>query len=556
MEENTSKTKLFIEKARKLHGDKYDYSKVEYITSKEKVCIICPEHGEFWQRADKHLMGQGCPQCATNHKGTLERFIERASKIHNNKYDYSKAVYINNSTKLCIICPEHGEFWQSPHDHLKHKGCPQCAKELTKPKKYTTEEFIAACKKSHQKQYDYSKTVFNGLSEKVTVICPEHGEFEQNAYIHLNGAGCPKCAHNENGFKKRKQQDVFLKQIEEIYQGKYDLSKVNYINAKIKVEIVCPKHGSFFVSPWHALNGCGCPKCVHPTSKAEDEIYNFVCSLIGKDNVVQSDRLTLNGKELDIFIPSLNTAIEYHGLYWHTDKVHPDRRYHLKKTELCQSKGIKLLQIFEDEYRDKKEIVLNKIKHILNISDNLPKIMGRKCMVKEISKEESNEFLDKFHIQGRVRATLYLGCFFNERLIGVMTFTQCDKEGKWELTRFASDYNYICQGIGGKLFNYFIRNYGYCEIKSFADRRWTVDETNNLYIQLGFEFDSYNAPDYRYIDRSKEPIRMHKFLFRKNRINKKYGFSLDMTENQMIEKLNLTKVYDCGLIKYVYKKDK
>ena len=121
------------------------------------------------------------------------------------------------------------------------------------------------------------------------------------------------------------------------------------------------------------------------------------------------------------------------------------------------------------------------------------------------------------------------------------------------MTRFASNSNYVCQGVGGKLFNYFIKNYNPLEIKSFADRRWTINEENNIYLQLGFKFDSYTAPDYRYFKISDGVVRQHKFGFRKNILHKKYGLPLTMTETEMTEKLGYAKIYDCGLIKYVWK---
>ena len=123
-------TEEFIKKAMEIHGDKYDYSKVIYKNNKEKICIICPEHGEFWQTPYKHIGAkQGCPLCSKYHKLTKEEFIERAKKIHGNRFDYSKVNYINDSTKICIICPEHGEFWQTPHNHLNGKGCNKCHEE-------------------------------------------------------------------------------------------------------------------------------------------------------------------------------------------------------------------------------------------------------------------------------------------------------------------------------------------------------------------------------------------------------------------------------------------
>lgn len=189
----------FIWKAIQKHGYKYDYKKVEYKGNKTKVCIVCPIHGEFWQRPYKHLQGQGCPKCANNIKCSIDIFIEKAKKIHGNKYDYSNVNYINALTKVCIICPEHGEFWQTPSGHLHNKGCSKCSKKC----KLSTEEFIVRAKKIHGDKYDYSKTVYNGMFNDVCVTCFEHGEFWQTGRNHLQGKGCPKCnqSHLENGIR-------------------------------------------------------------------------------------------------------------------------------------------------------------------------------------------------------------------------------------------------------------------------------------------------------------------------------------------------------------------
>ncbi len=130
-------TEEFINKANKVHNGKYDYSKVEYVNAKTKICIICPEHGEFWQTPNNHLSGKGCALCANENKLHLynksnDKFISEAQMIHNGKYDYSKVEYVNAKTKICIICPEHGEFWQTPHNHLQGQGCPMFTNIKTK----------------------------------------------------------------------------------------------------------------------------------------------------------------------------------------------------------------------------------------------------------------------------------------------------------------------------------------------------------------------------------------------------------------------------------------
>lgn len=179
----------FIVKAKKTHGDKYDYSKVEYVNNRTKVCIVCPEHGEFWQLPENHIYGAGCPFCAGNTKKSTLEFVEDAKKKHGSKYDYSKVEYTNNSTKVCIICPEHGEFWQTPNKHLRGDGCPMCRIN----KKLTQTNFIERAKIVHENKYDYSQVKYVNERTKVCIICPEHGEFWQTPAAHLLGNGCPKC---------------------------------------------------------------------------------------------------------------------------------------------------------------------------------------------------------------------------------------------------------------------------------------------------------------------------------------------------------------------------
>ena len=148
-------TEEFIEEARKIHGSKYDYSKVNYVNNHTKVEIICPEHGSFFQIPSNHLQGQNCPKCKKKNickklSKTTEQFIEEARKIHGDKYDYSKVNYINNSTKIEIICPKHGSFFQIPFSHLRGNDCTMCTKNNSHfTKKKTAEEFIEEAKKIH-----------------------------------------------------------------------------------------------------------------------------------------------------------------------------------------------------------------------------------------------------------------------------------------------------------------------------------------------------------------------------------------------------------------------
>ena len=190
---------IFINEAKLIHNNKYNYSKVEYKNSKTKVKIICPIHGVFEQTPDNHLNGQTCGKCNGKNK-TTDEFIAEAKLIHGNKYDYSEVEYKNSKTKVKIICLEHGEFQQTPNAHIKlNQGCPKC-----RGKNKTTDEFIAEAKLIHGNKYDYSEVEYKNSKTKVKIICLEHGEFQQTPNMHLRNTGCPICRESKGEAKIRK----------------------------------------------------------------------------------------------------------------------------------------------------------------------------------------------------------------------------------------------------------------------------------------------------------------------------------------------------------------
>lgn len=211
MQKTTSE--IFIEKAKQVHGNKYDYSKVNYINSQTKVCIICPEHGEFWQKPNCHLQGQGCPYCYGNVKKTTEQFISEAKAINGDKYDYSKSIYKGANVKVCIICPIHGEFWQTAIEHLKGHQCMKCSKiEMANKNTMSTEDFILKSNMIHNDKYDYTNTIYINNKNSVDITCPIHGNFKQIAGYHLQGNGCPKCAL-ENNLNENKLYELLIQNL-------------------------------------------------------------------------------------------------------------------------------------------------------------------------------------------------------------------------------------------------------------------------------------------------------------------------------------------------------
>ena len=306
-------TEEFISRAKEVHGDKYDYSKVEYGKNrKTKVCIIChekdekcEEHGEFWQTPNNHLYGKGCPKCASNYRYKSEEIIEEFKKIHGDKYDYSKVVYKDAHTKVCIICLKHGEFWMTPNLHLRGSGCKKCYKEIKGKDRYSnTEEFIEKARKVHGDKYDYSKVEYKCSNKKVRIICPIHGEYWQTPNSHLMGRSCPKC-----GGKDKTTEDV-INAFKLVHKDKYNYSKVVYKGMHTKVCIICPIHGEYWQTPANHLQGQGCSICKE--SRLERSIRNIL-----EENKIEYEyqkRFIWLGKQsLDFYLPKYNIAIECQG---------------------------------------------------------------------------------------------------------------------------------------------------------------------------------------------------------------------------------------------------
>ena len=372
----------FIKKAVSVHGNRYDYSKVEYKNNYTKVCIICPEHGEFWQSPTNHISGQNCPKCSKRYKPTTKEWIARAKKIHGEKYDYSKTEYVGNNVKVSIICPEHGEFSQRPSDHINGCGCPTC-KGVRRSNK---DEFIMKAKKVFP-SYDYSNVEYVNNKTKVIVICPEHGAFYTRPNDLLSGYGCQKCAGNT-----LKSNDEFITQCNEIHKNKYDYSLCDYIGASKKVKIICHEkdrdgneHGIFEQIASNHLNGSGCPRCNSGKKSKMEENIGLKLSELGVRIERQKTFKWLKYKKnlfLDFYLPEYNIAIEVQGDQHYTpiERFGGIEDYELRlardktKRKLCKEHGIELFYITKKRY---------------NINEILERIDGYKTANKK-EKQKSN----------------------------------------------------------------------------------------------------------------------------------------------------------------------
>jgi len=266
-------------------------------------------------------------------------------------------------------------------------------------------------------------------------------------------------------------------------------------------------------------------------SAAEKSILNFIKENYN-DEIIENSRNIINPYEIDIFLPKLNLAIEFNGLYWHSEIYH-DKSYHKMKYDMCKNNNIQLIQIFEDDWSFKQDIVKSMILNKIHITPN--KIFARKCQIKELSDVDIKEFLQKNHIQGYTKSSIKLGLFYQDNIVSVMTFMKNDKN--YELNRFCNKINYNIVGGASKLFNHFIKNYNFENIISFSNNLYS---NGNLYYKLNFKKLSELNADYSYIVENK---RYHKFNFRKKN---------ELTEREYNLSKNYLRIYDAGKIKFIY----
>lgn len=259
-------TDEFIINAILVHGNKYDYSKVKYKKAIEKIVIICKEHGEFKQTPNSHLVGSGCPFCCKTYKSDNQDFTKKAIAIHGDNYDYSKVEYKTAREKIIIICKTHGEFEQMASCHISGDGCRKCGFEKTSQQRNSnTIDFIKKASEIHDNKYDYSNVDYKKAREKVKIICKVHGEFEQTPNKHLRPSGCDKCAINIRADNLRSNTNEFIEKSKIIHGEKYNYSKTDYLGNHEHIIIICKKHGEFSQIPAVHLRGNGCPFCINKT---------------------------------------------------------------------------------------------------------------------------------------------------------------------------------------------------------------------------------------------------------------------------------------------------
>jgi hypothetical protein len=335
---------IFIDEANKIHNSKYDYSLSIFKNMKTKIIILCSEHGKFEQTPNSHIYKKsGCPYCKNNllsfkNSSNIEEFSKKANFIHNFRYSYTYSDYINNHTKIKILCNRCNKIFEKrPNDHLCGQGCKDCDKisknnENIKIKKRV---FIEKAWEIHANKFDYSKFEYITCDTPGTIICPIHGPFQQTPYTHLHSKiCCPKCVGNE-----KKTLNKFIKEANEIHEYKYNYSKFEYINARTKSIIICHDHGEFEQTPdVHINHKCGCKKCgfLNSADKQRGNKEEF----IKEANEIHADKFDYSKFEY-ITCDTAGTIIcPIHGSFKQTPYQHLKTKFGCIKCSGCSKKTL------------------------------------------------------------------------------------------------------------------------------------------------------------------------------------------------------------------------
>lgn len=486
-------------------------------------------------------------------KSNSLQFIEKSQAIHGNIYDYSESTYITSHTPLTIKCRIHGPFLQKPSKHLSGQGCRSCGTRSAANKlRGSLDDFVSKCNLLYDNKYDYSRVVYVNRHTSVDIICPIHGLFQHTPANHLNGSGCRMCRHAHIAQVRTDSQDDFIIKATAAHGDKYDYSQTNYYRSQEHVSILCKSHGSFQQMPYCHIAGQGCPKCSTSSSSQEDLISDYIISL-GYKVVVRHRPAFLNGRELDIYIPEKNLAIEYCGSVFHHSstgefltnflrKTSKEKYCHYNKWKDCRDNGIRLITIYDFKWFENKEKYLQLIRHSLGLSQ---KIYARKCIIEEVDNSIAYSFHKENHIESfhvPYKNSRSYGLVFNGTLLMVSTigeiYDQQSRSFKLKLQRISTLHGHAVVGGITRMASHIARIHG-----SFIYQ--TTNDTGSVYKSTCKSL----SLRYWWVERSHSRKYYTRNYCQKHLLKQNFGqdFLENDTETSYMERLGYIKVYDSGL---------
>ena len=520
--------------------------------SNKKVWWVCDKGHEYKSMIAKRTSrNQGCPYCsgrkaipgendlATTHPEVVQEWGDKNSIS-------PQEVKAGSNRKVWWKCDKGHEYQSSLNSHIKGVGCPYCSghkvlqgfNDLATTHPHLTSQW-------GENNVVKPTEVSSGSGKKAWWKCSMGHQWEDSVCHRTNGRGCPYCSGKKVSF------DTSFAAYYPDYSKQWNIEKnelhpfqVSHQSGK-KAWFVCDNGHEYF-SRIADRKRFGCPHCSHIVSVGEREVVDYISSLLGEDAVETSNRSIISPYELDIYIPSRSIAIEYNGLYWHTEERGKDKNYHFNKWKMCKDSGIQLLTIWEDEWRDKKDIVKSMLAHKLGVSQG-KKVYARNTTVSPLDSSTARSFLDSYHIQGSCFSSAYFGLYDDsDELVAVSAWK---KTGDMlYLDRYATS----CVVVGGmgktlKAGTKYAQKQNVDKIVTFSDHQVS---DGGLYEKLGFSCDKELSPDYRYVANGE---RIHKFNYRLKRFRNdpELEYREGLTEKELAQINGLERVWDCGKTRWV-----
>lgn len=525
----------FVKEQFKKEG--YTLKSTTYKSCGIKLDVVCPEGHAFNVRYDNFKYGTRCPICYQKNKSEIQRKYDHKyvkKYIKDTGHTLLSDSYKNTKQILKIKCPKGHEYEKDFYRFMKGERCSVCAQR----KKYTYDEVK---KFIEDRGYTLLSKEYSNARTPLDLVCPKGHQYSIRFSNFKRGSRCLKC----DSIRKKETAWPYEKVKRIIENKEFILLSSEYKNARSGIKVQCPYGHDFDTTFDRISNGHGCPQCKNIISKPEIEIREYIESLGVKieTNIRSLIKNPDTGRawELDIVVPDKKLAVEYCGLYNHSDEFKP-RKYHLEKLNECNKIGYRLITIFGDEWDFKKKIVKNSLRHILGLS--IDKVYARQCVIKEIDDNGAEIFLDRYHIQGYVNSSIKIGAFYKNELVAVISLRKSNDN--LHLSRLCTSKNVI--GILGRFLSYLKSNYSFSKIITFADRRWSEGK---VYEILGFDKEGYIKPDYSYF---KSKVRYHKFNFRHTGMkNKLDNYDPALSESENMINNGWHRIWDCGKIRFSIK---
>jgi len=450
-------------------------------------------------------------------------------------------------------------------------ACKACTREnamrqhvhtTNKRRAYSDQKSFVEAAERQGRGFDYSKVVYINTRTPVEIVCPKHGSFWQRPTNHMSGKGCPQCKNEGTSNRCRKTKKQFVEDAKKVWGDVFDYSETVYLDSHTQVEITCKNHGGFFQSPTNHLQGqVGCSKCNHMKSAPEEAIAAYLERFT---TVVRRDRSVIGPKEIDIYLPEHNLALEYCGMYWHSHADREDerknKRKHAEKHRLCEEKGVRLITLYETEWLERPETVKRMLRNAVGATRG--KLMARKCVLGEPSPQEARAFYERYHPQGGTGSGKHYGLYYKDKLVACMRFTfggndrgHGAKERQWTLSRYAT--RLPVAGAASRLFKAFVKEQQPPEVKSFSDNRWFG---GGMYAQLGFVLEDTVPSDYQVwspkLGLRPKPHYQRRLLQKRleeHGVEEQFDPAKDSrTEAEMTYLMGARRIYDCGKKRWLW----